>query len=160
MCSDASVSLGFSALFGLHWLYGTWPSALQSSSVEYNELFPIVVAAHVWGSSWFRQVVLFHWDNESVVHIFNSRTSKAPDVMHLLRWLPSPGPSSRLPPHCNPSRILVPLNSPRLERRTAPYWCLRDWLRPSDIQICPTSLYWFRLPAWMTSSKWITMPCR
>ena len=47
-------------------------------------LFPIVVAAHVWGSSWFRQVALFHSDNESVVHVLNSRTSKAPDIMHLL----------------------------------------------------------------------------
>ena len=87
MSSDASGSLGFGAVFCIHWLYGKWPSALQSASIEYKELFPIVVAAHVWGLSWFRQVVLFHCDNESVVLILNSRTSRAPDVMHLLHLL-------------------------------------------------------------------------
>ena len=80
-------SFGFGAVFRTHWLYGKWPSALQSASIEYKELFPIVIAAHVWGSSWFKQVVLFHCDNESVVFILNSRTSRAPDVMHLLRLL-------------------------------------------------------------------------
>ena len=87
MSSDASVSLGFGAVFGSHWLHGKWPPALQSSSIEYKELFPIVVAAHVWGSSWFRQVMLFHCDNESVVFILNSRTSRAPDVRQFLRFL-------------------------------------------------------------------------
>ena len=87
MASDASGSFGFGAVFRTHWLYGKWPSALQSASIKYKELFPIVVAVHVWGSSWFKQVVLFHCDNESVVFILNSHTSRAPDVMHLLRLL-------------------------------------------------------------------------
>jgi len=83
MASDASGSFGFGAVSRTQWLYGKRPSAIQSASIEYKELFPIVVAAHVWGSSWFKQVVLFHCDNESVVFILNSRTSRAPDVMHL-----------------------------------------------------------------------------
>ena len=29
----------------------------------------LVVAAHVWDSSWFRQVVLFHSDSKSLLHI-------------------------------------------------------------------------------------------
>ena len=84
MSSDASGSLGFGAVFGSHWLHGKWPPALQSSSIEYKELFPIVVAAHVWGSSWFRQVMLFHCDNESVVFILKYRTSRAPDDCYTL----------------------------------------------------------------------------
>ena len=87
MASNSSGSFGFGAVFRTHWLYGKWPSALQSASIKYKELFPNVVAAHVWGLSWFKQVVLFHCDNESVVFILNSRTSRAPDVMHLLRLL-------------------------------------------------------------------------
>ena len=59
-------------------------SPLLSST---RNFFPIVVSAHIWGPSWFRQVVLFRCDNESVVHILNSRTFTAPDVMHLLRAL-------------------------------------------------------------------------
>ena len=85
---DASRSLGFGVVFGTHWLYGKWSPALQSSSIEYKEFFPIVVAAHAWGSSWFRQVMLFHYDNESVVFILNSRNSRAPDVIHLVHLLP------------------------------------------------------------------------
>ena len=80
MASDASGSFGFGTVFRTHWLYGKWPSALQSALIEYKELFPIVVAAHFWGSSWFKQVD-FHCGSESVVFILNSRTS---DVMHLL----------------------------------------------------------------------------
>ena len=45
MSSDASGSLGFGAVFDSHWLHGKWPPALQSSSIHYNELFPIVVAS-------------------------------------------------------------------------------------------------------------------
>ena len=86
MSRYASGSLGFGAVFGSH-LFGKLPSVLQSLSIAYKKLFPIVVSAHVWGSSWFRQVVLFRCDNESVVYILNSRTSTAPDVMHLLRSL-------------------------------------------------------------------------
>ena len=85
--SDASGSLLYGAVFGSHWSFGKWTSVLQSLSIECKELFSIVVSTHVWGSSWFRQVVLFYCDNKSVVYILNSCTSTAPDVMRLLRSL-------------------------------------------------------------------------
>ena len=47
----------------------------------------MVVAAHIWGHMWCRRHVLFHSDNDAVVHILNSRTSKIPCIMHLLRQL-------------------------------------------------------------------------
>lgn len=107
MSSDASGSLGFGAVFYTHWLYGKWPSALQSASIKYKELFPKVVAAHVWGSSWFRQVVLFHCDNESVVFILNSRTSRATDVMHLLHLLLMPTIISYFQPSTLPVLVFI-----------------------------------------------------
>ena len=53
----------------------------------YKELFPVVLAADIWGPQWSRRHVLFRCDNEAVVHILNSRTSKIPCLMRLLRHL-------------------------------------------------------------------------
>ena len=47
----------------------------------------MVIAAYVWGHQWHRQHVLFYSDNDSVVHILLSRTSKIPSLLHLLRAL-------------------------------------------------------------------------
>ena len=32
-----------------HWFSGAWLPAQVSQSIEYKELFPIVVAANLWG---------------------------------------------------------------------------------------------------------------
>ena len=56
-------------------------------STAYKELFPVVIAAHLWGQQWSRKHVLFRSDNEAVVAILPSRTSKVPVLMHLLRDL-------------------------------------------------------------------------
>ena len=50
-------------------------------------MFLVVIAAHVWGPHFARRHVLFRTDNEAVVYILNSRTSKIPVLMHLLRHL-------------------------------------------------------------------------
>ena len=47
----------------------------------------MVIDAHLWGSFWARKQVLFRSDNEAVVTILTTRTSKLPDLMHLLRDL-------------------------------------------------------------------------
>lgn len=67
-------------------LAGGWPPQL-SQSIAYKELFLVVVAARVWGSQWSRKHVLFCSDNEAVVHMLNSRTSRIPSFMRLLRPL-------------------------------------------------------------------------
>lgn len=51
------------------------------------KLVPIAVAAHLWGSSWYRLQVLFLCDNQSIVDILNTGTSRQFDIMHLLRCL-------------------------------------------------------------------------
>lgn len=85
--SDASGSVGFGAFFRGAWFNGSWVSAQASQSIAYKELFPVVVAARIWGPQWSRSHVLFRCDNEAVVHIVNSRTSKVPALMRLLRHL-------------------------------------------------------------------------
>ena len=51
------------------------------------ELFPIVMAAHLWGSQWSMRRVEFLCDNESVVAVLSSCTSRDADLMVLLRYL-------------------------------------------------------------------------
>ena len=81
-------------IFGLWSLFegllvpGSWaPSQQQQQLIAYKELFPVVIAAHVWGLWWCRKHVLFRSDNYAVVHIVNSRTLKVPCLMRLLRSL-------------------------------------------------------------------------
>ena len=57
--SDAAGSLGFGAIFNIQWFLGEWAVSQQPLSLAYKELFPIVVAAHLWGSQWSTRRVEF-----------------------------------------------------------------------------------------------------
>ena len=81
--SDVAGSLGFGTYVARQCFFGSWRSSQQEQSITYKELFPVVITARVWGHQWCRQHVLFRSDNDSVVHILLSRTSK-PSLMHLL----------------------------------------------------------------------------
>ena len=85
--SDASGSLGYGAIFKSHWFCGAWSVGQRSSSIAYKELFPIVVAASLWGSQWVSRRVEFLCDNESVVAVLKSGTSRDQSLMLLLRYL-------------------------------------------------------------------------
>lgn len=67
--SDAAGAIGFGAIFRSAWFDGGWPLALQQDSIAFTELFPIAVAAHLWGNQW-------SCDNSSVVAVLNSGTSR------------------------------------------------------------------------------------
>ena len=89
MSSNAAGLIGFGAYLKDYWFAGSWAPSQQQQSVAYKEFFPVVIAAHVWGHMWCKRHVLFHSDNEAVVHILNTRTSKVPtgSLMQLLRSL-------------------------------------------------------------------------
>ena len=84
---DASGSLGFGAFLESEWFNGRWLPQQASLSIAYKELFPVVLSTHVRGHRWGRQHILFRVDNESVVAVLNSRTSRDTAIMHLLRSL-------------------------------------------------------------------------
>ena len=71
------------------WFQLAWSSTRVSSSVNIavKELIPIVLAAAVWGQWWQDGVVLCRCDNEAVVAIIKSRTSRDIELMHMLRCL-------------------------------------------------------------------------
>jgi len=65
--TDASGAIGFGAIFGNEWFNGIWVHKQLDLSIAYKELYPIVVAAAVWGPKWSMQHILFRSDNEAVV---------------------------------------------------------------------------------------------
>ena len=69
---DASGSLGFGAYFQGLWFSGSWVASQATQSIAYKELFPVVLAACIWGSQWWRRHVLFLCNKKAVVHILNS----------------------------------------------------------------------------------------
>ena len=56
-------------------------------SIEWQELFPIVVACALWHPLFKGKRLQFWCDNESLVAIINSGHSKAPLIMELVRNL-------------------------------------------------------------------------
>ena len=85
--SDVAGAIGFGAYSRGQWFYDAWSSVQARQSIAYQEHFPVVIAAHLWGSLWATRHVLFRSDNEAVVAILTTRTSKMPALMHLLRDL-------------------------------------------------------------------------
>ena len=75
---DSSGSLGFGAIWHNAWLAGSWPASVPAANITALELYPIVVAAHVWGCQWARLQVEFLCDNHAVVAIINSGSSCDP----------------------------------------------------------------------------------
>ena len=85
--SDAAGAVGYGAIFQDQWFNGCWFPSQLDHSIAYKELFPIVLAAHVWGPCWSQKHILFRSDNQAVVAILNSRSSRDPVLMHLVRNL-------------------------------------------------------------------------
>ena len=85
--TDAAASKGYGAIFGKHWFGGAFPTEWKDFNITFLELFPIVLAVHIWGSHMSDRCVLFFTDNSALVDIINKQTSKHKSVMVLLRDL-------------------------------------------------------------------------
>lgn len=73
--SDAAGSQGFATIFNNQGFCGTWSASQQPLSITHKELFPIVVAAYVWGLQWASWRVEFLCNNESMVALLSSGNS-------------------------------------------------------------------------------------
>ena len=82
--SDAAGLIGYGTYMKGHWFAASWAPSQQLQSIAYKKLFPIVLAAHVWGHFWIKKHVLFCSDNNVEVHILNTRTSRVSCQMWLL----------------------------------------------------------------------------
>lgn len=85
--SDAAGAVGYGAIFDTEWFAGGWSPAQEPLSIAYKELFPVVIAASLWGHRWATKRVEFWSDNTAVVDVLRSGTSRDPNLMVLLRHL-------------------------------------------------------------------------
>ena len=79
--TDAAGSKGYGAIFGKHWFCGAWPDSWKSLKIAFLELFPIVIALHIWEPYMANRCVAFYTDNAAIVDILNRQTSKHQLVM-------------------------------------------------------------------------------
>ncbi len=89
--TDAS-GVGFGGIYKNAWFSSPWPVELDLSStgdmsIALQELYPIVVAAILWGHKWSRKRIMLHCDNMAVVYIINKGRSPCDTIMKLMRRL-------------------------------------------------------------------------
>ena len=84
--TDAS-DHGYGAYWRGHWLSGTWSRCQRRNSIQWKELFAVLIAAATWGARWSQKRLLVHCDNHAVVQIWRSGTSAHKLLMQLVRTL-------------------------------------------------------------------------
>ena len=85
--SDSASTIGFGAVFQNQWLFGLWHESCLRRNIALLELYPIVLAFHIWGKQFANRCLIIRTDNQAVMHILNSFTSKDRDIMILVRKL-------------------------------------------------------------------------
>ena len=86
--SDASGSHGFAAVLGRLWFAGSWPSTWwMAQNIFFLELVPVFLALFLWADTLSNKTVILRVDNEALVHVINSQTSKDTKVMFIIREL-------------------------------------------------------------------------
>ena len=69
---------------------GAWYVELVTDtnhSINWRELYAVVLAAATWSKQWAGKRVLFHCDNQAICHVLCSQTSRSPELMQLVRAL-------------------------------------------------------------------------
>ena len=89
--TDASGTLGFGGIFRTQWFQDKWlphqKLNTKNISIDWQELYTIVVASYIWAPLWAQKRIVFYCDNQAVVSIINSKRSKSPRIMDLMRAL-------------------------------------------------------------------------
>ncbi len=84
--TDASFK-GAGGTFGSKWFQIAYPEHWAQKRITYLELYPIVVAAHMFAKELSGKKVVFYTDNHAVMSILNKCTSPNPKFMPLIRKL-------------------------------------------------------------------------
>lgn len=85
--TDSSGTIGFGAYCQGEWFNGRWTQAQLQRSIQWKELYPIVLSAAVWGHRWSTLRIRLLCDNQAVAHCLVSGTSHCPHLMSLIRSL-------------------------------------------------------------------------
>ncbi|XP_055334693.1 uncharacterized protein LOC129585836 [Paramacrobiotus metropolitanus] len=86
--TDAS-HIGCGGIFGDRWFKLVWPGELLAlhPHITWLEMFPILYACRLWGSSLRGKRLTFFTDNQAVAAVWRKFSSKHPGVMALVRAL-------------------------------------------------------------------------
>ncbi|XP_076583733.1 uncharacterized protein LOC143319050 [Chaetodon auriga] len=87
--TDAAPSIGFGGYYNGKWFSAMWPDEFTSlpPSSTICELYPIVIAAILWGHEWSKKIIVIHSDNSAVINIINKGRSHVLDIMQFIRRL-------------------------------------------------------------------------
>ena len=88
--TDASGPLGYGGYLNGQWFQSRWLpqhciNPATGISIDWQELFAIYIACFIWGSQWSGKCICIWCNNLPVVAIINSKRSKSPRVMDLVR---------------------------------------------------------------------------
>ena len=76
LCTDATSTQGFAAVFGSRWFNCVFPNIWQYYNITVLELYPIVAALALWGSYMANHSVLFLADNQAVLEVISKQSGK------------------------------------------------------------------------------------
>ena len=88
--SAGGSTLGCGAYFQGKWTFLQWPREWNGyvlKDITYLEMVPIALSIYLWGNLFHKKKIVFNSDNQSVVQILNSKTSKSTRVMSLVRHI-------------------------------------------------------------------------
>ena len=83
-------TLGWGAWWGTVWAWDTWDPVFMCSStlsIDFLELFAVVVVVWIWSPQFANKHVVVHSDNQPTVAVVNSKMSKSKSMLVLLRFL-------------------------------------------------------------------------
>ena len=86
--TDASGKIGFGGICDSHWFTDKWDAQFldeQKPSIEYQELFTIMVSILLWCHKFSSRRICLFCDNQSVVHMLNISSSNCKNCMKLIR---------------------------------------------------------------------------
>ena len=82
--------LGFGGVFRPHWLFGHWKQDFikrEDPSIEFLELYGLVVAVFVWSKELINRRIVVFCDNQAIVNMINNNSSSCQFCMKLIRML-------------------------------------------------------------------------
>ncbi|KAE8289472.1 hypothetical protein D5F01_LYC11173 [Larimichthys crocea] len=86
---DAAPSAGFGGFYAGKWFAAAWPREFPSlpNSSTIHEIYPVIIAAILWGHEWSKKTIAIYSDNSAAVDIINKGRSHSLDIMQFIRRL-------------------------------------------------------------------------
>ena len=78
---------GFGGTYKSHHFLGQFPPSWQSYNIAVLELYPILIALHLFEEDMANKHLLIHTDNHAVADVLQSKTSKHHQLLALLRHI-------------------------------------------------------------------------